>query len=171
MGEDERSAHRWIGENFQGGERATMTKAFEELQKTLKEKGKLTLDDIEEAAKKHGELTREEKTALLESTTQKDGKAERSKAFEALRKIVEEKGKFTPEDMEKAAKAHGPLSDQEKADIAALQLEVEKKHKKEEKAVTFEEFLEATKAMESAKEDSDEWKKAKAIVDKFEAGT
>jgi hypothetical protein len=151
-------------------ERDSMTKAFEELEKILKEKGKVTLDDIEEVTKKHGDLTKEEKTKLLESASQKEEKDKRSKTFEALRKIVEDKGKFTPEDMEKAVKEHGPLSDQEKADIAALQLEAEKRQKKEEKAVTFEEFLEATKALESAKEGSEEWKKAKAIVDRFEAG-
>jgi hypothetical protein len=144
-----------------------MTKAYDELQKILKEKGKITLDDIEAATNKHGDLTDEEKTELLEAASQKEEKRKRSAAFEVLQKIIEEKGKFTPEDMERVTKEHGELSEQEKADIAALQLEAEKKQKK---AVTFEEFVEATKTMESAKEGSEGWKKAKETVDRFEAG-
>lgn len=94
-----------------------------------------------------------------------------TKAFDELKKVLKEKGQLTPEDFEKATKEHGEMTEEEKAELSATQLEMEKeKKKKEKKGVTVEEYLEATKTLETAKEGSDEWKKAQEVVKRFEAG-
>lgn len=90
-----------------------------------------------------------------------------SAGFDHLMKVLEEKKTLTPEDVEAAEKEHGALTDEEK-----LQLEAEK-HKLEREGdatITMDQYLEATQTLETAAEGSDEYKKAEAIVEKFESG-
>jgi len=90
-----------------------------------------------------------------------------SAGFDHLMKVLAEKQTITPEDVEAAEKEHGALTDEEK-----LQLEAEK-HKLEREGdatITMDQYLEATKTLDTAEEGSDEYKKAEAIVEKFESG-
>lgn len=95
-----------------------------------------------------------------------------TKAFDELKKLLKERQKedkeLKPEDIEKAEKEHGKLTDEEKVELAA-DAHKKKKEKREGDKVTLDQYLEATKVMDKAKEDSDEYKKAKKIVDAFES--
>lgn len=59
-----------------------MTKTFDELRKLLKEKGKLTPEDVEKAVKEHGELTEEEKVSLAAEAHAAERKAEQQVTVE-----------------------------------------------------------------------------------------
>ena len=90
-----------------------------------------------------------------------------SATLDKLKKLLEEKGMLTPEDVEAAEKADGALSDQEKFDLEAA------KHEKERSGgdtISLEQYLEATKVLDSTPEDSEDHKKALALVEKYEAG-
>jgi hypothetical protein len=90
-----------------------------------------------------------------------------SVTLDKLKKLLEEKGSLSPEDVETAEKADGALSEQEKFDLEAA------KHEKErsgDATITMEQYLEATKVLDSSPEDSEEHKKALALVEKYEAG-
>jgi hypothetical protein len=90
-----------------------------------------------------------------------------SVTLDKLKKLLEEKGSLTPEDVEAAEKVDGMLSEQEKFDLEAA------KHEKErsgDATITMEQYLEATKVLDTTAEDSDEHKKALALVEKYEAG-
>jgi hypothetical protein len=90
-----------------------------------------------------------------------------SATLDKLKKLLEEKGTLTPEDVEAAEKADGALSEQEKFDLEAA------KHEKERSGgdtITLEQYLAATKVLDSTPEDSEEHKKALALVEKYEAG-
>jgi len=88
-------------------------------------------------------------------------------AFENLKKLLEEKGTLSPEEVETAEKEHGAMTDEEK-----LWLEAEK-HKKdhaERQTITMDEYLAASAVLDSAEEGSEEYKKALETVEKFESG-
>jgi len=90
-----------------------------------------------------------------------------SAAFDHLKKLLEEKGSLSNEEVEAAVKEHGEMTDEEK-----MQLEADR-HEKERSSdatITMEQYLEATKVLDTSTEDSEEYKKALAIVEKFEAG-
>lgn len=88
-------------------------------------------------------------------------------AFDHLEKILKEKGTLTNEEVEAAIKEHGEMTDEEK-----IQLEADR-HEKERSShvtITMDQYLEATKVLDSTPEDSEEHKKALEIVEKFESG-
>ena len=90
-----------------------------------------------------------------------------SATFDKLKKLLDEKGTLTTADVEAAEKADGALSEQEKFDLEAA------KHEKERSSsatITLEQYLEATKVLDSTPEDSEEHKKALVLVEKYEAG-
>ena len=90
-----------------------------------------------------------------------------SAGFEHLKKVLEEKGTLSPEEVAAVEKEHGPLTDEEKF---WLESEMHKKDHAERQSVTMDEYLAASKVLDSAEEGSDEYKKALEIVEKFEAG-
>ena len=90
-----------------------------------------------------------------------------SATLDKLKKLLEEKGTLTAADVEAAEKADGALSEEEKFDLEAA------KHEKERSTgdtITLEQYLAATKILDSSPEDSEEHKKALALVEKYEAG-
>ena len=91
-----------------------------------------------------------------------------TKAYDALTKILKDKKKVTPEDIEKAEKEHGKLTEEEKIKLAADEHKAKSKEREGSK-ITLDKYLEAVKALDKAKEDSAEYKKAKKIVDAFES--
>ena len=90
-------------------------------------------------------------------------------AFEELKKLLKSQGKLSAEDVEKLVKEHGEMSDEEKMWLESEKLEIEKKAKQTE-TITMDQYLEALKVLDSTAEGSDEYKKAEALVDKYESG-
>lgn len=88
-------------------------------------------------------------------------------AFDHLKKVLEEKQDLTNEDVEAAEKEHGALTDEEKF---WLESEKHKLSRKDDPTITMEQYLEATKVLDTAEEGSEEYKKAEEIVNKFESG-
>jgi hypothetical protein len=88
-------------------------------------------------------------------------------SFDKLKAILEEKGEIPADEMEKIVQENGALSPQEAMELESLKL---KKSKETRKQVTMEEYIQASKILDEAPEGSDEYKKAEAIVNVFEAG-
>lgn len=91
-----------------------------------------------------------------------------TKAYDELAKLLKEKKKLKPEDIEKVEKEHGKMTDEERVMLAAEMHEVEKEGREGEN-ITLEQYLEASKILDSAKEGSEEYEKAKKVVDAFES--
>jgi len=90
-----------------------------------------------------------------------------SKAFEKAKELLEKQGTLSNEDVEKLVAEHGEINDDEKMWLEAEKL---KKERASQESVTLEQYLEATKTLDSAEEGSEEYKKAEAIVEKYESG-
>jgi hypothetical protein len=90
-----------------------------------------------------------------------------SAAFDHLKKILDEKSKLTNEEVEVAIKEHGEMTDEEKIELEAVRHE---KERSSDATITMEQYLEATQVLDTVAEGSDEYKKAEAIVEKFESG-
>ena len=91
-----------------------------------------------------------------------------TEAYDKLKAMLEEKKTLTNEDVEKMQAEHGNMTDEEKFDLEAKKLELEKADKTDE--VTMDDYLAALKVLDEAAEGSDEYKKAEATVDKYESG-
>lgn len=90
-----------------------------------------------------------------------------SASFDKLKAMLEEKGALTNEDVEKITKEHGEMTPQETIELESLKL---KKSKESRAAPTMEEYIAASKILDTAAEGSEEYKKAEAIVKAFEEG-
>jgi len=90
-----------------------------------------------------------------------------SEAFDKLKELLEEQGTLSNDDVEKMTKEHGDITDEEKMWLESEKL---KKERDKEATITMDQYLEATKILDTAEEGSDEYKKAEAIVEKFESG-
>lgn len=91
-----------------------------------------------------------------------------SETYQKLKAILDDKKALTKEEIDKFVADHGDMSDEEKMQLEADRLEAEKTTKDE--AVTMEQYLEACKVLDTAAEGSEEYKKAEAIVNKYESG-
>ncbi|RMF80297.1 MAG: hypothetical protein D6737_08455 [Chloroflexi bacterium] len=90
-----------------------------------------------------------------------------SETFDKLKALLQEKGALTNEDIEKMVAEHGAMSDEEQAALAAEQHAMSRKS---DDTVTMEQYLEASQVLDNEPEDSEAYKKALAIVEKFESG-
>lgn len=90
-----------------------------------------------------------------------------SAAFDKLKELLKQKGTLTNEDIEKAIAEHGAMSGEEMTTLESEKLEMEKAAGGK---ITMEQYLEALKVLDNAAEGSDEFKKAEAIVEKYESG-
>jgi hypothetical protein len=90
-----------------------------------------------------------------------------SATFDHLKKILDEKGTISTTELEAAEKEHGALTEQEKIDLEAAKYE---KERSGAATITMEQYLEASKLLDTAAEGSEEYKKALALVEKYEAG-
>lgn len=82
-------------------------------------------------------------------------------------KYLEDKGTLTPEEVTTAEAEHGEMTDEEKF---WLESEKHKKETAERQTVTMDEYLKASDVLDTTAEDSDEYKKALEIVERFESG-
>ncbi len=91
-----------------------------------------------------------------------------SEAFDKLKEQLTKQGTLSNDDIEKMVAAHGAISDDEK-----MWLESEKHRVERDKqdTVTMDEYLAALKVLDSVEEDSPEFIKAEALVNKYESGT
>lgn len=89
-------------------------------------------------------------------------------SFAKLKAILDEKGTLSDEEIAAVVKEHGEMSDEE---TMQLSVEIHERKRASEATVTMEQFLEANKVLDNAEPDSDEYKKAQEIVDKFLTGS
>ncbi len=86
-----------------------------------------------------------------------------SATFDKLTKMLEEKGSLANTDIESVTKELGDMTPQEVIDLAAAQI---KKQPRTE--ITMEQYLSATKVLDSAAEGSPEYEAALKIVEAYE---
>jgi hypothetical protein len=89
-----------------------------------------------------------------------------SASFDKLKAMLEEKGALSPEDIDGVVKSDGSMSPQEAMELESLRLKKGDSRVK----ITMEAYIEAGKVLDTAAEGSEEYKKAEAIVNAFEAG-
>ena len=90
-----------------------------------------------------------------------------TEAFEKAKALLLEQKKLSNEEVEKLVAEHGAMTDDEKM---WLEAERHKLERTSDEAVTLEQYLEAAKVLDTAEEGSEEYKKAEAIVAKYESG-
>lgn len=90
-----------------------------------------------------------------------------SETYTKLKAMLDEKKSLTQEDIDKLVAEHGEMTDEEKVKLEADKLEAAKGG---DDKVTMEQYLEACKVLDTAAEGSDEYKKAEALVEKYEKG-
>jgi hypothetical protein len=86
-----------------------------------------------------------------------------SAAYDKLVKLLEEKGSLENTDIESATKELGEMTPQEMIDLSAAQLK-----KQPKTAITMEQYLAATKVLDSAAEGSPEYEAALKVVEAYE---
>ena len=84
-------------------------------------------------------------------------------SFDKLLKLLKEKGSISEEEIKKITDESGALSDTEHIEFSLAQLEGGKKTE-----ITLEEYLKATKILDTVEESSPEYKAAEKIADEYE---
>jgi hypothetical protein len=90
-----------------------------------------------------------------------------SETFDKLKELLAKQGSLSEDDINKAIAASGAMSDTERTQLEAERYE---KERSKDQKITMEQYLEASKVLDSAPEGSDEYKKALALVEKYESG-
>ncbi|NWF68129.1 MAG: hypothetical protein HXY40_03505 [Chloroflexi bacterium] len=90
-----------------------------------------------------------------------------SAAYDKLKELLEKQGSLTNEEVDKVQAELGAMTDDEKL---TLEADRHKKTRTSGKQITMEEYLAASKILDSAPEGSDEYQKAEAIVNAYESG-
>jgi hypothetical protein len=90
-----------------------------------------------------------------------------SETYDKLKALLNEKKTLSKEDIDKMIAEHGEMTDEEKVKLEADKLETEKASVDK---VTMEQYLEACKILDTAEAGSEEYKKAEALVEKYEKG-
>jgi hypothetical protein len=90
-----------------------------------------------------------------------------SATFDKLEAILKEKGTLTNEEVEKMIAEHGAMTDEEKLTLEADRHKMERASGQK---ITMDEYLAASKILDTAEEGSEEFEKAEEIVNKYESG-
>ncbi len=90
-----------------------------------------------------------------------------SETFDKLKEQLAKQGNLSEDDINKAIAATGAMSDDERTKLEAERYE---KERTKDQKITLEQYLEASKVLDSAAEGSDEYKKALVLVEKYESG-
>lgn len=90
-----------------------------------------------------------------------------SATFDKLKALLAEKKALTNDEVAAAIAADGDMTDEEKV---WLEAERHKLARAASTTITLEEYLAASKVLDTADPSSDEYKKAEEIVNKYEAG-
>lgn len=87
--------------------------------------------------------------------------------FDKLKALLAEKKDLSNDDVAAAIAADGEMTDEEKMWLESEKLKVQRSA---DAQITLEQYLEASKILDTAPEGSDEYKKAEEIVTKYEQG-
>ena len=90
-----------------------------------------------------------------------------SETYDKLKALLDKNKALTTEDIEKMIKESGEMTAEEKIKLEADRLEAAKSSGDK---ITMEQYLEACKTLDTVEEGSDEYKKAEALVEKYEKG-
>ncbi|NLX09045.1 MAG: hypothetical protein GXY36_05275 [Chloroflexi bacterium] len=90
-----------------------------------------------------------------------------TETFEKLKALLHEKGTLTDDDINRISAEHGGLTPEENM---WLQAELYERSRAAQSQVTLEQFLAANQVLDTAEPDSDEYRRAQAIVDAYLAG-
>ena len=90
-----------------------------------------------------------------------------SETLDKLQALLAKQGTLSEDDITKVSAEHGALSETERATLEAERYE---KERNKAKAITLEQYLEASKVLDNAAEGSDEYKKALVLVEAYENG-
>jgi hypothetical protein len=90
-----------------------------------------------------------------------------SETFDKLKALLDQQGNLSDADIQTAITAHGPLSGDEHAKLDA---ERHERERTKGRKITMDEYLAASKILDSAPEGSDDYKKALDIVETYERG-
>ena len=90
-----------------------------------------------------------------------------SDTYTRLKEMLEKQGALSKEDIEKMIAASGEMTAEE---ITLLEAERHEKERAKTEKVTMEQYLEASKVLDTSAEDSDDYKKALKIVEAYESG-
>lgn len=90
-----------------------------------------------------------------------------SATFDKLKAVLAEKKTFTNDEMTKAIAETGEMTPDEMTWLESERLRLEKEGGGK---VTMEQYLEASKVLDTAPEGSEAYKKAEEIVNRFESG-
>lgn len=91
-----------------------------------------------------------------------------STTYEKLKALLEADGTLSTEKIEEVVAESGEMTEEEKIQLEADRLQQEKATKPE--VVAMDAYLEALKVLDTEPEDSDKFKEAEAIVEKYERG-
>ena len=84
-------------------------------------------------------------------------------SFDKLMKLLKEQGKVSDEEIKKITEENGEMTEAEHIEFSLAQIESGTKTE-----ITLEEYLKATKILDSAEESSREYKAAEKIADEYE---
>lgn len=87
--------------------------------------------------------------------------------FDKLKALLASQGKLSSEEVDQMVAAHGDLTDDEKMWLSAEQFKLERAIGEQ---ITMEQYLAASKVLDSTPEGSAEYNQALAIVEAFESG-
>ncbi|MEO8608480.1 MAG: hypothetical protein ABI690_11385 [Chloroflexota bacterium] len=90
-----------------------------------------------------------------------------SETFDKLKALLAKQGTLSEEDINKLIAEHGALSDAERTTLEAERYEAERTKGQK---ITLDQYLAASKILDSAAESSDEYKKALVLVEAYESG-
>lgn len=90
-----------------------------------------------------------------------------SATFDQLRTRLEQQGSLSEDEITAAISATGPLTAEERAQLDA---EMHERRRVKERKITMDEYLSASKVLDSAAEGSDEYTAALKIVEAYESG-
>ncbi len=90
-----------------------------------------------------------------------------SETYTRLKEMLDKQGALSKEDIEKVIAASGEMTAEE---ITLLEAERHEKERARGETITMEQYLEASKVLDTAPEGSDEYNKALKLVEAYESG-
>jgi hypothetical protein len=90
-----------------------------------------------------------------------------SDTFDKLKALLDTKGNLTDEDIATMIAERGPLSEDERTKLEAERYE---KQRAKDQKITLDEYLAASKVLDTAPEGSDEYNQALKLVEAYESG-
>ncbi len=90
-----------------------------------------------------------------------------SSTYDQLKALLEKQGTLSEADIQKMVEAHGPMTPEEQTQIAAA---IHEKARSSAQKISLEDYLAASKVLDTAPEGSEEYQRALKIVEAYESG-